>query len=91
MKLVSGQGVYPAWDSYRKDPAYRRLKIDDRLEGNQWSHVDSGDALADFFVWIQAAEEKGVKQFFIAQALEEAGFFLQAVKAYYAKAQGKRK
>lgn len=84
LKLVSGEGVYPDWDSINKDPAYRRLRREGRIKGHHWSHVDSGDPLADFFVWVKAPEERGVKQFFIAQALEEMGLFLQAVKAYYA-------
>ncbi|MBD3271911.1 MAG: hypothetical protein GF384_05185 [Elusimicrobia bacterium] len=82
--LVSGSGVYPDWKTVLKDPAYERLKQEGRLSGNHWTHVDSGDPLADFFVWCRAPEEHGVKQFFIAQALEEAGLYMQAVKAYYA-------
>ncbi|MFH1378840.1 MAG: glycoside hydrolase family 2 TIM barrel-domain containing protein [bacterium] len=82
--LVSGTGVYPNWTSALKDPAYRKLKAQNRLDGNHWSHVDTADPLADFFVWVTAHEEYGVKQFFTAQALEESGLFMQAVKAYYA-------
>lgn len=80
---VAGEGVYPSTSVYR-NPIYRQLNSDGKLRGSHWdfSNIDNHQLM--FYKWATAAETSGVKQYFTAKALEEAGFLKQAIKAYHA-------
>lgn len=79
-----GEGIYPNTQSVLNNPLYQRLKSEGKLNKKHWDCVDTEDPIRDFFVWATAPEDPGVKQFFIARALERAGEIEHAIKAYYA-------
>lgn len=78
-----GAGIHPSTSAFRS-PEYKRLREMGRLEGSHWSFLRTEDHAANFYKWATTGEEPGVKQFFTALALEEAGLIQQAIKAYYA-------
>ena len=79
-----GEGIYPNASSVRKDPQYKQFMQEDKLFGNHWDFMNSLDPRLDFYRWAIASEEKGVKQYYTAIALENAGLIEHAIKAYYA-------
>lgn len=79
-----GEGIYPDTSSVLKDPQFKRLKKEGRLEGSHWEFISGDDLQANFYKWATAAEERGVKLFYTAFALERAGLIKEAIKAYYA-------
>ena len=81
---VAGEGVFPDMQSVTEDPLYKKYKAEDKLSGNHWNFVDIDDHALSFYRWATAAESPGVKQYQIAFALEKAGLYEQAIKAYYA-------
>lgn len=81
---ASGEGIDPAQTVFR-DPAYLRLQKEGRLKPSHWQHVNSGDPEADFFKWAGTRnEEPGVRLFFTGKALQAAGQWRHALKAYRA-------
>ncbi|MFH1867919.1 MAG: glycoside hydrolase family 2 TIM barrel-domain containing protein [Candidatus Omnitrophota bacterium] len=79
-----GEGIYPNSSSVLKDPEYRRFKTEEKLEGSHWDFINSSDYQANFYKWATASEERGVKLFYTAFALERAGHIRHAIKAYHA-------
>ena len=79
-----GEGIYPNASGVLKDPAYKEFKSDGKLKGSHWEYINSPDYQANFYSWATASEERGVKLFYTALALERAGHIKQAIKAYYA-------
>jgi len=79
-----GEGIYPNSSSITKDPEYNRLKKEGRLKGSHWNFINTTDYQANFYKWTTASEERGVKLFYTALALERAGHIRHAIKAYYA-------
>jgi len=77
-----GEGVYPNETGLLNDPAYQAAARAGALQGSHWDFVAIDDLQRSFFRWASADEEPGVKQFYTAFALERAGLWLQAVKAY---------
>ncbi|MFH1791577.1 MAG: glycoside hydrolase family 2 TIM barrel-domain containing protein [Candidatus Omnitrophota bacterium] len=82
LAAACGEGVYPNSAVY-KDPGYKELLKEKKLEGSHWNYIDSQDPREAFYKWAVAGEDPGVKQFYTALALESAGLITQAVKAYY--------
>ncbi|MCA9395526.1 MAG: hypothetical protein KC649_00015 [Candidatus Omnitrophica bacterium] len=80
---AAGEGVYPSTSVYR-NPLYRQLSADGKLRGSHWDFSNIDNYQLMFYKWATAAETPGVKQYFTAKALEEAGFLNQAIKAYHA-------
>jgi hypothetical protein len=81
---ASGEGIDPN-QSIKRDPAYSRLEKEGRLQGDIWSHINSGDPEADFFVWATAPKiEPGTRQYFTGRSLEEGRHYVHALKAYRA-------
>ncbi|MDP3143212.1 MAG: glycoside hydrolase family 2 TIM barrel-domain containing protein [Candidatus Omnitrophota bacterium] len=78
-----GEGIYPNTGGVLKDPIYKKLLKEKRLEGSHWDFVNTDDVEAAFFKWATASEPWGVKLFYIGLILEKAGYDEQAVKAYY--------
>ncbi len=84
LSAAVGEGIYPNQGSLFRDPTYQAVKKAGKLSGSHWDFVFVDDPQLSFFRWAEAEEEPGVKQFYTALALERAGLWLQAVKAYYA-------
>ncbi|MCG2711518.1 MAG: hypothetical protein L6416_04240 [Candidatus Omnitrophica bacterium] len=79
-----GEGIFPNADLVKKNREYKKLKAQGRLSGSYWDHVYTSDPVADFFVWATVKEKPGIKLFFTANALKEAGLIMHALKAYQA-------
>jgi len=79
-----GEGIYPNEESLLRDPAYGKALAKGQLDqGSLWEYVVRDDHHLTFFKWAGTDEESGgVKQFFTAMALEQAGVFRHAIKAY---------
>lgn len=78
-----GEGIYPNNRVYQ-DPVYKNLLRDGQLEDSPWDFVQGPDYKKNFYKWASIPVEDGVKLFFTAYALNEAGLIKQAIKAYYA-------
>lgn len=83
LAAASGEGVDPN-RSLWKDPAFKEAKAKGRLSKSPWNYVDSGDPQIDFFAWAASAEDAGLRLLFTGKALEKAGHFNHALKAYRA-------
>ncbi len=80
-----GEGIFPNFQA-AKDPRYKALLKEGKLQGKHWNFVDIRDVELAFYKWATAAEDQGVKQFYIAMMLERAGLIEESIKAYYATA-----
>ncbi len=78
-----GEGIHPS-NSIIKNMEYQEAKHKGRLEGSHWKFIDRDDTQLDFFKWATASEAAGVKLFYTAFALQKAGHYVHAIKAYYA-------
>lgn len=78
-----GEGIYPNDKTVRQDPEYQKFLSEGKLDGSRWSFLGS-NAQANFYKWATAPESPAVKLFYVAQNLEKAGLYKQAIKAYYA-------
>ncbi|MDD5130122.1 MAG: glycoside hydrolase family 2 TIM barrel-domain containing protein [Candidatus Omnitrophica bacterium] len=78
-----GEGVYPNNGSVRKDPIFKQVIKDKRLEGDAWDFLYSPDLEAAFVKWTTSSEPQGVKLFCTGLILERAGLIPQAIKCYY--------
>lgn len=83
LKAASGEGIYPNIDSVYKSPRYKELMKEKKLEGDKWNFVNTTDCELNYYKWATAQEEPGVRQYYIALALENAGNYERAIKAYY--------
>ena len=80
-----GEGIYPNVTGLLKDPNYEKAQYAGQLEGSVWDFVNGDNLQLNFFKWSSNHDQPaGLKQFYIAQMLERAGLFAQAVKAYQA-------
>lgn len=84
LKEASGEGIYPNVADVYKNPEYKQLKKEGKLEGNQWDFVNTTDFNLNYYKWATTQEDPGVKLYYTALALENAGYYARAVKAYYA-------
>jgi beta-glucuronidase len=80
---AAGEGIYPNSDIY-KDPTYQKLQREGRLNGNQWRFADTPNSALGFYRWATAAEDPGVKQFYVSLMFERLGYIAEAVKSFYA-------
>jgi hypothetical protein len=81
---AQGEGIYPNTWSIYEDSGFKKAKEKGLLEGNRWNFVNIDDKSLAFYKWaISFEEDPGLRQFFVATALEKAGFLKQAIKAYY--------
>jgi beta-glucuronidase len=78
-----GEGVYPNNSAVRKDPIFKQVIKDKRLEGDVWDFLYSPDQEAAFVKWTTSSEPQGVKLFCTGSILEKAGLITQAIKCYY--------
>lgn len=79
-----GEGIYPNSSSVLKDPGYKEFKEQGKLKGKHWDFINKPEYQANFYKWATAPEERGVKLFYTAFALERSGHIKHAIKAYYA-------
>ena len=84
LALAVGEGIYPNSTGLAKDPEFIKCKKKNKLSGSHWAFVNTPDYQANFYRWSTAAEDPGVKLFYTAHALENAGQIAHAIKAYYA-------
>ncbi len=78
-----GEGVYPNNSAVRKNPIFKQVIKDKRLEGDAWDFLYSPDLEAAFVKWTTSSEPQGVKLFCTGLILERAGLTTQAIKCYY--------
>ncbi len=79
-----GEGIYPNTGDVYKNPRFKALFREGRQEGSHWDYVNTKDLEAAYFKWATAAENPGVKLFYMALVFEKAKMYLQAIKAYHA-------
>lgn len=81
---ASGEGIDPNAD-VRSDPAYAQVVKEGRLRANPWKHIEMKDPQADFFAWAATTKaDPGTRLYFEGRALEAAGLYEHALKAYRA-------
>lgn len=78
-----GEGIYPNNAAVRKDPIFKQVIKDKRLEGEVWDFLYSPDLEAAFVKWTTSSEPQGVKSFCTGLIFERAGLIAQAIKCYY--------
>jgi beta-glucuronidase len=79
-----GEGIYPNTNGVLKDPNYKKVKAEGRLDGDHWDFVRSDDLEAAFYKWATAKEPRGVRLFYLGILLEKAKMYYEAIKAYHA-------
>jgi beta-glucuronidase len=84
LRAASGEGIFPNSQSVLNSKQYQKYLEENKLEGNKWNFVNSPDLQANFYKWASVREDPGVKLYFTALALDKAGNYAHAVKAYYA-------
>jgi len=78
-----GEGVYPNNSALRKDPIFKQVIKDGRLEGDVWDFLYSPDLQAAFVKWATSSEPQGTRLYGTGLVLEKAGLLNQAIKCYY--------
>jgi len=78
-----GEGVYPNNSAVRRNPIFKQVIREKRLEGDAWDFLYSPDLQAAFVKWTTSNEPQGIRLYWTAQILEKAGFIPQAIKCYY--------
>ncbi len=84
LRQASGEGIYPNTQSVYKSPDYAKIVKSKKFDGDKWKFVDTDDRQINFYKWATAQEEPGVKLYYTAYALDKAGNYKHAIKAYYA-------
>ncbi len=77
-----GEGIYPNVTVFN-DPTYQQLVSQGKLGGSHWDYTGNTAAL-NFYKWATTGEDPGVKLFYIANNLENAGLYDAAIKAFQA-------
>jgi len=60
---AAGEGIYPNIGSNYKNPRYKIVKLEGRLEGSHWDFINTPDLEAAYFKWASANEPWGGKTF----------------------------
>ena len=84
LRKAVGEGIYPNTQSVYKDPGYIQYNSKQKLKGDKWAFVNTNDYQANFYKWATAQDTPGVKLYYTAYALDMAGNYKHAIKAYYA-------
>ncbi|MCA9398742.1 MAG: tetratricopeptide repeat protein [Candidatus Omnitrophica bacterium] len=84
LRKAIGEGIYPNNGGVYKNPRYKIVKEEGRLEGSHWDFTNSDDLEAAFFKWATAKEPMGVRLFYIGTIFEKAGMYKEAIRAYHA-------
>jgi len=80
---ASGEGIDPN-RSIWTDPVFKEFKAQGKLHKSIWEHVHSGNPQADFYAWATTSDDPGLRLLFTGKALEDAGHYEHALKAYRA-------
>lgn len=86
LEEASGEGIYPNIKDIYRDPRYKKVQKEGRLNGSHWDFVNSEDIEAAVYKWITAPEPWGIKLFYLGTLFEKAKMYTQAIKAYHAVA-----
>ena len=81
---IQGEGIFPNGWAIFSNPGFIQAKAKGLLEGNRWdfNHIDNPALM--YYKWVDSFQENpGLRQFFIAEALQKGGYIKQALKAYY--------
>lgn len=78
-----GEGVYPNNSAVRRDPIFKQIIKEKRLEGDIWDFLYSPDLEAAFVKWTTSSEPQGARLYGTGLVLEKAGLLNQAIKCYY--------
>jgi hypothetical protein len=84
LSKAAGEGIHPNTSGVLKDPLYQELKKEGRLDGRHWDFINRPQYRENFYKWATTAEDRGIKLFYTAFALEKAGHIKHAIKAYHA-------
>ncbi|MCD4780364.1 MAG: hypothetical protein K8S27_07450 [Candidatus Omnitrophica bacterium] len=84
LKKDIGAGIFPNEIALKRDPMYQRMAQQGLLKVGHWEVLMDRNKRRAFYVWTFASEDPGVRTYFTGQILEEAGYILPALKAYYA-------
>jgi beta-glucuronidase len=80
-----GEGIYPNAEGLLKDFVFQAMRAHKKLDGSAWDYLNSDQTQAAFYKWASSHDQPaGIKQFYTAMALENAGLYAQAIKAYQA-------
>ncbi len=93
-KKEAGDYVYPNLTVPKElQEKYKKMYTEGKIRKNDiWSHVNSGDSLADLLAWVSiktvegnfAEQGDGIRQFMLGDLLRSIGEYQLAIKAYYA-------
>ena len=83
LKEASGEGIYPNIADAYKSSRYKELLKAKKLEGDKWDFINTTNFELNYYKWATTQEAPGLKQYYIAVALENAGNYARAIKAYY--------
>ena len=82
LSKASGEGIDPC-SSITNNPEYKAAKASGALKKeDHWKHVSTSNPQMDYFVWNEAPEDPGVRLLFVGKAMEKAGHYIHALKAY---------
>ncbi len=81
----AGEGIFPN-NMVTRDPRYKELLKEGKLNGNHWTFADLKDSELGFYKWASVNEDPGVKLFMTSLMLERTGQLEAAVKGLYATA-----
>ena len=86
LAVASGEGIFPNTDSILRDPGYLAVKAKLEIPTEDKGHWagDAKKAQENFYRWATSKQPEGVKLWFAAESLKEAGMWVPAIKAYYA-------
>ncbi|NTV29711.1 MAG: hypothetical protein HGA80_06500, partial [Candidatus Omnitrophica bacterium] len=79
-----GEGIFPNTGDVLKNPRFKELYKEGRLNGNYWNFVNIKDLEAAYFKWATAPESPGVKLFYTALVFERSTMYMEAIQAYHA-------
>ncbi|MCP4482717.1 MAG: hypothetical protein GY817_08220 [bacterium] len=81
---AQGEGIYPNQWSVFSHPRFLAYEREGRLEGSRWSFLHFDNPELVYYKWsVSFQADPGIRQFYLAQAMEKAGYIKHAIKAYY--------
>ncbi|MDP8212886.1 MAG: glycoside hydrolase family 2 TIM barrel-domain containing protein [Candidatus Zapsychrus exili] len=83
LKQALGEGIYPNTRDVYKNPRYKEVKKEGRLNGSHWDFVNTYDLEAAYFKWVAAPDTWGVRLFYLGMVFEKSGMYYEALKAYH--------
>ena len=87
LSAASAEGVDPNRSVF-ENPGLVAARKAGRIKGAHWDYTDHIEKPLRFYAWADAKEDAGVRQFYLAKALEDNGHLTQAIQAYYGERHG---